>query len=335
VVALFRGFQSIFYIGMLLFLTVYLFSILGIILFRDNDPLNFSNLHVAMFTLMRCATQEDWTDVMYTNMFGCEAYPYDDGNELCTDSQGHFWTSAMFFIFYVVVAALIMLTLVVGVITTSMEEAMVEMKETLRVNKLISETKELYGITDMQMADYRHAFSLIDLDDGGALSINELNVIVAMFNGSNPSKCETHETLLKRWDLNGDGEVDFSEFLVVLVENLHLSKSSGPEHTLVSGLKRMASMSRMASSALASSALLELGVPVAPVSEKYEENNDTEEKGEAEVDPQGSTEASRGRADADNIAPTPMGAPGIGAVTVKPEPLSPPSWTISKVVPIV
>jgi len=30
-----------------------------------------------MFTLFRCSTLEDWTDVMYINMFGCDKYGYD------------------------------------------------------------------------------------------------------------------------------------------------------------------------------------------------------------------------------------------------------------------
>jgi Ca2+-binding EF-hand superfamily protein len=209
---------------MLLLLTLYLFSILGIIMFRDNDPLNFLNLHVAMFTLMRCATMEDWTDVMYINMFGCQEYPYDEFNELCTDSQGQFWTAAIFFIFYIIVAALIMLTLVVGVITTSMEEAMAEMKDALRIKELVIQTKENYVISEKQMASFRQAFDLIDIDKGGTVSISELNVVVTMFNDSGTRKSESHEDLLRRWDINGDGEVDFSEFLLVLVETLKIPK---------------------------------------------------------------------------------------------------------------
>jgi hypothetical protein len=34
------------------------------------DPWHFGTLHFTMVTLMRCATFDDWTDVMYINMFG-------------------------------------------------------------------------------------------------------------------------------------------------------------------------------------------------------------------------------------------------------------------------
>jgi len=33
---------------------------------------------MAINTLFRCATLEDWTDVMYINMYGCKDYGYDD-----------------------------------------------------------------------------------------------------------------------------------------------------------------------------------------------------------------------------------------------------------------
>lgn len=40
------------------------YAILGITLFRENDPTNFGDLHMVMVVLFRCATMEDWTDVM-------------------------------------------------------------------------------------------------------------------------------------------------------------------------------------------------------------------------------------------------------------------------------
>merc|ERR1712072_378061 len=43
-----------------------------------NDPWHFGTLHESMLTLFRICTFEDWTDVMYTNIYGCNAYGYDD-----------------------------------------------------------------------------------------------------------------------------------------------------------------------------------------------------------------------------------------------------------------
>jgi hypothetical protein len=45
-------------------LVFYVFAIVAMIMFRDNDPWHFGSLHVAMLTLFRISTLEDWTDVM-------------------------------------------------------------------------------------------------------------------------------------------------------------------------------------------------------------------------------------------------------------------------------
>ena len=44
---------SIGYIGLLLFLTFYVCGIMGISLFRDNDPWHFGNLELTLMTLVR------------------------------------------------------------------------------------------------------------------------------------------------------------------------------------------------------------------------------------------------------------------------------------------
>ena len=78
--ALIKGLSSIGYIAMLLFLIYYLYAIVGMFLFCTpgacNDPWHFGSLHITMFTLFRCSTLEDWTDVMYINMYGCDVYGY-------------------------------------------------------------------------------------------------------------------------------------------------------------------------------------------------------------------------------------------------------------------
>ena len=46
----------------------------GVYMYRDNDPWHFRNLFIAHVTLFRIATYEDWTDIMYFNMFGCDKW---------------------------------------------------------------------------------------------------------------------------------------------------------------------------------------------------------------------------------------------------------------------
>ena len=56
----------------------------SIMLFKGNDIVHFKQLDTALVTLFRMATMEDWTDIMYTNMFGCMHYGYY-GSLYCHD----------------------------------------------------------------------------------------------------------------------------------------------------------------------------------------------------------------------------------------------------------
>ena len=46
------------------------YAVLGVSVFGKNDPIHMGTLHIAFLTLFRCATLEDWTDVMYIAMQG-------------------------------------------------------------------------------------------------------------------------------------------------------------------------------------------------------------------------------------------------------------------------
>jgi len=49
---------------MLMGMLYYLYAVIGILSFRENDPIHFHSLHMTTVTLFRCGTDEDWTDVM-------------------------------------------------------------------------------------------------------------------------------------------------------------------------------------------------------------------------------------------------------------------------------
>jgi hypothetical protein len=61
-------------IGALMGIVFFFFAILGVSLFKKNDPGHFQNLHVAMLALFRVATLDDWAEVLDTNMYGCEQF---------------------------------------------------------------------------------------------------------------------------------------------------------------------------------------------------------------------------------------------------------------------
>ena len=133
------GLSSIAYILLLLVLVFYLFAVAGYYLFHDNDPFHFKTLPIAMVTLFRCATLDAWSDVMYLNNFGCNGFDYlyvsdedrSSGNRLfwCVNPRAQYILSSVYFIVFVVIAALVMLSLFIGAVALSMNDSLDKLKQ--------------------------------------------------------------------------------------------------------------------------------------------------------------------------------------------------------------
>lgn len=124
VMGLLGSLSSIFYVALLLMLVFYLYGIICVSFFRDNDPVHFGTLEIAFLTLFRMATFEDWTDVMYTELYGCDVYPYHFRTHWCTKPERAMsWVAAPFFVSFIVLSSLVVLNLFIGVIISNMNEA--------------------------------------------------------------------------------------------------------------------------------------------------------------------------------------------------------------------
>lgn len=123
VMGLLMSLSSIAYIGLLLLIVFYIFGIVAVIVFGKNDPVNLGTLHIAVVSLFRAATLEDWTDLMYTAMYGCDNYGYGDMPDLCKEPNAYGTLGALYWVVFIFLASLMILNLFIGVITTSMEEA--------------------------------------------------------------------------------------------------------------------------------------------------------------------------------------------------------------------
>jgi len=291
--ALIMGLSSIGFIGLILFLAFYMFSVLGIFLFRDNDKVNFGELQLTFLSLFRYATLDNWGGAMYMNMYGCAVYPppycgeldsdiysscqdYTDAIELnypddytddqigkeiqsqisfecgsdfysdkCTDSFGQFYLSAFYFVFFIVIAALVLLTLFVGVVTTSMDEAAKQQEMETEMERKIMETCKGYEVTLEQLDIYRRVFAMLDLDGGGTIEPAELKVGLRCVNIF-PSDKQLQDYVLEI-DQNNDGNIDLIEFVVFMTnmkrKNMEAKKLKDEKEKV----KKAASMKPMSS----------------------------------------------------------------------------------------
>lgn len=101
---LLRSLPSMFHISLLMGIIFYIYGVAGYFLFHEIDPTHWRNLPIALLSLFRIVTFEDWTDIMYTAM---ESMPYA-------------W---IYFLSFVVMGAFVMINLFIGVVLNNLEEA--------------------------------------------------------------------------------------------------------------------------------------------------------------------------------------------------------------------
>ena len=90
------------YIALLMFIIFYIYAAMGSMFFASVDETLWGDVAIAMLTLFRVATFEDWTDVMYQTM---EVYPIS-------------WVYYLSFIF---LTAFAFLNMVIGIVVGVME----------------------------------------------------------------------------------------------------------------------------------------------------------------------------------------------------------------------
>jgi voltage-gated sodium channel len=153
VTCLLKSLPSMFYVSILLFLLFYIYGAMAVFLFGENDPIHFQNLQTSILSLFRVVTLEDWTDVMYINMYGSDQYGYTaedltKWNPLSSESP---LGAAVFFVSFVLIGTMIVLNLVIGVIMNSMDESNAEMSIKQEIEKRRSNPEPVRdGLNDLQ-----------------------------------------------------------------------------------------------------------------------------------------------------------------------------------------
>ncbi|WP_196885771.1 ion transporter [Aureivirga sp. CE67] len=182
--ALLKSIPSMGYVSILLFLLFYIYAVAGVFFFKDNDPVHFGDLQMSMLSMFRVVTLEDWTDIMYINMYGCANYGYGGNEALCTNSQGNPILSVLFFVSFVLLGTMIMLNLFIGVIMTGMDEA--------KNDELEKEKLENAGTRDSKMIELEQKLGevheLIQMIKIAPEQQKEPEVVVDNMNPDNLSK---------------------------------------------------------------------------------------------------------------------------------------------------
>jgi voltage-gated sodium channel len=95
--ALLRAIPRLGYVSLLMFVIFYIYAAIGSVLFGTINQNLWGNISVALLTLFRVVTFEDWTDVMYETM---EVYPL----------------SWMYYVSFIFLAAFVFLNMMIGIV---------------------------------------------------------------------------------------------------------------------------------------------------------------------------------------------------------------------------
>ena len=110
VATLLKSLPQIGHIFLLMGIVFYIYAVAGYQLFHEHDPDHWGNLPIALLTLFRVVTLEDWTDVMYTAM---ELHPA-------------MW---IYFVSFVVMGTFVIINLFIAVVLNNLEQAKAERLE--------------------------------------------------------------------------------------------------------------------------------------------------------------------------------------------------------------
>jgi voltage-gated sodium channel len=126
--ALLKSIPSMAYVSLLLMLLFYVYAVASTFMFSGNDPVHFATLPLSMLSLFRAVTLEDWTDLMYINRDGCDAYGYagTDYAQMCTAPEAFPIGAPVIFVSLVLLGTMIILNLFIGVIMNGMDAARAE-----------------------------------------------------------------------------------------------------------------------------------------------------------------------------------------------------------------
>lgn len=91
------------YVSLLMFIIFYIYAAAGSMFFAKINPELWENISIAMLTLFRVATFEDWTDVMYETM---AVYPL----------------SWIFYLTFIFIVAFVFLNMMIGIVLETLQQ---------------------------------------------------------------------------------------------------------------------------------------------------------------------------------------------------------------------
>ena len=216
-----NSFVCVLYVLALLALFFLIFSIGGVLLFKEANPYYFGNVVYALQTLLQVTSQDNWSTVMRTCMIGCRHFGASTGTVLfddtCDDTvsgQGVGWWGAAYFVIFMIGATMVISNLMVGVIISSMELLREGYKEEMLVWENVRRIQRAYDIKAENIHRMLELWEMLDKSGNGFLTFEETQPVMDLIN----LKLQKQFEIFVKNDTSKDGQISFHEFCEFLVD---------------------------------------------------------------------------------------------------------------------
>jgi voltage-gated sodium channel len=165
--ALIAGVSSIFFILVILWIFFYIYAIIGVSLLGTNDPQSFAHLGTALLTLVRMVTFDNWSDVLFVSVLGCNNFGYSNGRAKygfttrvrhkvdkanCNHAQPWGWVAVAYFVSFGIIGGQVLMVLFIGVVCTSMEDAKASMEDEFERRDRLNQRFKALGLPQSERA---------------------------------------------------------------------------------------------------------------------------------------------------------------------------------------
>jgi len=221
IASLSNSFVCVCYVLALLSLFFSIFSVGGVLLFKDANPFYFGNVVFALQTLLQVMSQDNWSTVMRTCMIGCRHFGASTGNPVFDDAcdetvsgQGVGWWGAAYFVIFMIGATMVISNLMVGVIISSMELLREGYQEETMVWDNVRRIQRAYDIKAENIHRMLELWEMMDKSGNGFLTFEETQPVMDLVN----LKVQKQFEIFVKNDTSKDGQISFHEFCELLLD---------------------------------------------------------------------------------------------------------------------
>ena len=198
------------YVLLLMFVIYYFFAIAGMILFKEADPFHWGSYGSAINTLIQIMTYDSWSWIMRIAMVGCAHIGYNTGfpkyDSLCAKAGagvGMGWWAVFHFFSVMVTCAMILLSLLVGVILSTLEMYREELLERRLILLKAAPVYEQFKFSPSQVRDLERLFTMLDQGENGSLSFNDVTELFVVLGLQEEEQFEWYMKV----DEDGSGQI--------------------------------------------------------------------------------------------------------------------------------